>query len=144
MKLTRKEAEALGIDLPRRRTGKQAAWNGKSEEVEDKSLYAGDKVMDLLCRAHGLPIPDPEVEFALPRKWRLDFVWEGWLALEIQGGIFIAGRHTRGAALLDEYEKLNEAVIRGYSILFCTPQQVKDGSIFPIIKRALGAEGDQS
>ncbi len=94
-------------------------------------------LMPDLCRAHGLPVPEPEFRFAPPRRWRFDYLWCGWLALEVQGGLWTGGRHVRGAALLKEHEKLNEAAIRGYAVLFCTPAQIEDGSIFPAIRRAL-------
>ena len=98
-----------------------------------------------MCRSHGLPEPVPEYQFAPPRRWRFDwcFLQPGLLtqtkgiALEIQGGIWTSGRHVRGKALLAEHEKLNEAAVRGYRVLFCTPEDVQSGAIFPVIKRAL-------
>jgi hypothetical protein len=92
-----------------------------------------------LCKAHGLPVPDYEVEFCPGRKFRFDVLW-GRCALEVQGAIFSGGRHVHGAALLSEYEKLNLAVCLGFSVLFCTPAQIDNGSIFPVVKRALGSE----
>lgn len=96
-------------------------------------------LMAQLCLAHDLPAPEAEVRFAPPRRWRFDYVWAGWLVLEVQGGIWTRGRHVRGAALLKEHEKLNEAATRKFRVLFCTPQQIEDGSIFPVIKKALEA-----
>ncbi len=100
-----------------------------------------------LCKAHGLPTPIPEYQFARPRKWRFDWAWlcdclppltvVSGIALEIQGGIWTAGRHVRGASLLKEHEKLNEAACFGWRVLFCTPADVASGTIFPVIKRAL-------
>jgi hypothetical protein len=57
--------------------------------------------------------------------------------MEIQGGLFVAGRHVRGAALLEEYTKLNEAQILGYVVLLVTPAQVESGEAFSLVKRAL-------
>ena len=70
---------------------------------------------DRLCELSGLPRPIPEYRFSPPRRWRFDWAWPnhdfgyGGVALEKQGGLFIQGRHSRGAALLKEHEKLNEA-----------------------------------
>lgn len=44
--------------------------------------------------------------------------------MEVQGGIFTQGRHTRGAALLKEHEKLNHAAILGWRVLFTTPDRL--------------------
>ena len=102
-----------------------------------------------MCKRHGLPRPEPEVVFCHGRKWAFDWlfrlpmpgamdgIYEVHVAVEIQGGLFSGGRHTRGAALLAEYEKLNTAQIMGYKVLLFTPQQVKSGEAFPIIHKAL-------
>lgn len=59
------------------------------------------------------------------------------LALEVQGGIFIQGRHNRGAALLKEWEKLNAAAILGWRILFCQPQDLCMKDTVEMIRKAL-------
>ncbi len=62
----------------------------------------------------------------------------GALAVEVQGGIFIQGRHSRGAALLKEWEKLNTAAILGWRILYCQPQDLLKKEMAETIKQALG------
>ncbi len=91
-----------------------------------------------LCKDLGLPTPVPEFRFHTSRRWRFDWCWvERKIALEIQGGIWTSGRHVRGAALLDEYEKLNEAAILGYRVLFCTPEQFARGDAIVLVQRAI-------
>lgn len=91
-----------------------------------------------LCTAHDLPEPIPELRFKPERKWRFDWAWLApMVALEIQGGIWTKGRHTQGAALLREWEKLNEAAIMGWRILYCEPADVESGAVFEVLKRAL-------
>ena len=83
------------------------------------------EVVRAYFRACGLPEPRLEYEFAPPRKWRFDFAWLAQrVALEVQGGIFIRGRHNQGAALKQEWEKLNAAARRGWRVLFCEPRDV--------------------
>jgi hypothetical protein len=78
-----------------------------------------------VCVAAGLPAPIAEFRFSPPRRWRFDYAWpEQQLALEVQGGLFTRGRHTRGAALLKEHEKLNAAATLGWRVLYCTPGEV--------------------
>src|SRR5688572_22804410 len=86
----------------------------------------------------GLPVPVMEFKFHPTRKWRFDIAWpvEG-LAMEVQGGIFIAGRHSRGAALIKEWEKLNAAACLGWRILYCQPKDVCLTSTVNMIKEAL-------
>lgn len=136
MKLTKKEAASLGLHINRPKTKDRH----KPPEVQSSKLF------DALCAAHGLPVPVPEYEFALEigRKWRFDWCFQGWLALEKQGALFTEGRHVQPAALVKEYEKLNYAVILGYSVMFCTPDQIADGSIFTLVKQALKARENQA
>lgn len=76
-----------------------------------------------VCRAAGLPEPIAEFRFAPPRKWRFDWALvDQKLAIEVQGGLFVQGRHSRGAALLKEHEKLNTAASLGWRVFFVTPQ----------------------
>ncbi len=95
------------------------------------------------CKAHALPTPQPEVLFAPPRKWRFDWLFDGWLALEIEGGVWTQGRHTRGKGFLRDMEKYNEAAIMGYTVLRCTWDDVESGYAFELVKRCRGARKDR-
>lgn len=89
-----------------------------------------------MCLEHLLPMPEAEWVFAPPRRWRFDFAWvDERVALEIQGGLFVQGRHTRGAALLKEHEKLNTAAALGWRVLYTSPGQML--LIVPVLKEAL-------
>lgn len=132
MKISKQQAQAMGLDVPA----------SKRKRAQTKPV--DPELFCRLCQAHGLPRPVAEFEFHPDRKWRFDFAWiyvnEGFLkrlALEIQGGLFVGGRHVRGAALLKEHEKLNEAACLGWRVIFCTPADVKSGAVFALIKRAL-------
>ena len=78
-----------------------------------------------LCRAAGLPEPVPEYRFAPPRRWRFDWAWPGdRIALEVEGGIWTRGRHTRGVGALGDMAKYNSAAIQGWCLLRVTPSQL--------------------
>ena len=89
--------------------------------------------------AAGIPTPQVEYQFDDTRKWRFDFAWpESTVALEVQGGIWTHGRHTRGAALKKEWKKLNAAAVAGWRILYCQPSEVTGTRMVNNIKKALG------
>lgn len=94
-------------------------------------------VFSLTCVAAGLPEPVAEFRFAPPRRWRFDWAWPAHrLAMEVQGGIWTQGRHTRGAALLKEHEKLNTAACLRWRVLYVTPARLLiDGP--DLVRRAL-------
>ncbi len=88
-------------------------------------------------KAFGIHQPTPEFRFC-ERKWRLDYAWvDRKLALEIEGGIWAQGRHNRPASMIKEMAKYNRLAVLGWRLIRCTPQDVKDGSIFATIKEAL-------
>ena len=87
---------------------------------------------------HGLTAV-PELQFAPPRKWRFDFAFNDQVALEVQGGLFTGGRHSRGPALLKEHEKLNAAAVLGWRVLYCIPQNLCMQETVDMVKEALGS-----
>ena len=90
------------------------------------------------CRIVGLPAPMTELTFAksIGRRWRFDLAWPALkLAVEIDGGGFVAGRHSRGAGLEKDCEKFAEAAIMGYTVIRCTPRQVTSGQALGWIER---------
>lgn len=71
--------------------------------------------------------PDAVTEhrFHPTRKWRFDFaIPSARLAIEIDGGVWTSGRHSRGAGQIADMEKLNAAAILGWRVLRFTPQQI--------------------
>jgi very-short-patch-repair endonuclease len=64
--------------------------------------------------------PDAVAEhrFHPVRKWRFDFaVPSARVAIEINGAIWTAGRHSRGSGLVKEYEKMRAAAVMGWRVL---------------------------
>lgn len=69
------------------------------------------------------------------RDWRFDFAWpnslvdggpEGGVAVEMHGGTWAGGRHTRGAGFRDDREKMNAAVLRGWTVIELTADMLAD------------------
>lgn len=68
-----------------------------------------------------------EYVFAPPRKWRFDFAFvDRLLAVEIEGGTWTGGRHTRGAGFENDCEKYAEAILRGWRVFRFTADMVTD------------------
>lgn len=81
---------------------------------------------------------DEEFKFCEDRKWRFDFVITGAkIAIEIEGGAFTQGRHTRGVGFINDMEKYNHATLLGWRVLRFTPSQVLDGSAIKFILKVL-------
>lgn len=66
-----------------------------------------------------------ELEFHPTRKWRFDFaIPSEMIAIEIEGGAFTQGRHTRGKGFIADMCKYNQAVILGWRLIRFTPDQL--------------------
>lgn len=90
------------------------------------------------CRAAGLPAPVAEWRFAAPRRWRFDYCWPAsMLALEVDGGVFMGGRHTRGVGFMKDCEKLAHAAILGWRVMRVTPQHIASGEAISWVEQAL-------
>ncbi len=78
-----------------------------------------------LFKNANLPVPVAEYKFHPDRKWRFDYAWpELKVALEIEGGIWVRGRHNRGIGMINDMVKYNSAAILGWRILRYTPQNI--------------------
>ncbi len=72
----------------------------------------------------GLPKPMREVRFHPTRKWRFDYAWpDHKIALEVEGGAWTNGRHTRGAGFIADMAKYNAAQEIGWRVFRVTPDQ---------------------
>jgi very-short-patch-repair endonuclease len=96
---------------------------------------------DAQCRAVGLPEPVAEFKFHPVRKWRTDWAWpDRKLAVEVEGGVFIHGRHSRGAGMLKDMEKYNALAAAGWRLIRVTPSQVRSGAALAAVEAALKGE----
>jgi very-short-patch-repair endonuclease len=86
----------------------------------------------------GLPEPVAEYRFHTTRRWRFDYAWPQLrLALEVDGGAWVGGRHTRGAGYEKDCEKLNAALLAGWRVLRFTTGMVQDGRALAVLQEAL-------
>ena len=99
----------------------------------------------LQLRSLGLPEPEREYQFAkaMGRRWRFDFAWpDAMLAAEVEGGVWVRGRHTRGAGFTADCEKYAEAALLGWTVLRFTREQVESGYALECVERAMGGDDD--
>lgn len=73
--------------------------------------------MDELA-ALGVDDYDQEFKFHPKRKWRFDFAWPDLLvAAEVEGGVFVRGRHVSPKGFVADCEKYNAAAQLGWTVL---------------------------
>ncbi len=98
------------------------------------------KMFSQWCRNHGMPAPTPEHRFHDVRRFRFDYAWiPQKVALEVEGGVWTKGRHTRGKGFLKDMEKYNLAVSMGWRVFRCTPTTLHTLDTIELVKAALNA-----
>lgn len=103
-------------------------------------LSLGEEIFALQVKAEGLAGQEREYRFDPVRKWRFDFAWPAKrLAVEVEGGTWTGGRHTRGSGYQADLEKYNAAAAQGWTVLRFATDQVKTGVAIAAVKAAIQA-----
>lgn len=83
-----------------------------------------------MWRLASLPEPEREYRFTRQRKWRFDFAWpDALVAVEIEGGQWVYGRHNRPAGYAADAEKYNNATALGWRIFRFTPAMITPANL---------------
>jgi very-short-patch-repair endonuclease len=97
-------------------------------------------------RAVGGPSLKSEYKFHPTRKWRADFAHEDSMTLiEIEGGIWSKGRHSRGKGFEADCEKYLEAALLGWKVIRLTDKQLECATLDRIarhLERVLSSDCD--
>ena len=76
------------------------------------------------------PPLEKEYRFHPVRKWRADFAHlPSRTLIEIEGGIFMNGRHNRGAGFAADLEKYLEASLLGWRVVRLGPKELTEDCI---------------
>ena len=90
----------------------------------------------------GLPESVREHKFHPKRRWRFDIAWPEYkIAVEIDGGVWTSGRHTRGSGYVKDMEKFNWAAKLGWRVFKFTPQQVVNNEAMLFMQGVFEDEG---
>jgi len=72
------------------------------------------------------------------KDWRFDAAYPSRrIAIEVEGGTWANGRHTRGKGYEDDCEKYNHAALFGWTVLRFTSNMIRDGRAVKMIRKTL-------
>lgn len=103
--------------------------------------------LTLLHQIALVPLPVPVLEHqGIPgRKFRFDLCWpDRRLALEIDGAVWVNGRHSRGSGVQTDCEKFSLAAAHGWRVMRVTPDMVRSGKALRLVQFALVGEDVQA
>jgi len=100
------------------------------------------------CKAAKLAEPKREHRFHKTRRWRFDLAWTElpmgaglmWcpdVAVEVDGGVYVQGRHSRGKGIEADMEKIATAMTMGWRVLRVTPRHIRSGQALNWIEALL-------
>lgn len=107
-----------------------------TEEEMAVAKSSGEETLAILLRHYKIPF-HREYRFHQTRRWRFDFVIgnnpeKTKIAVEVEGGVYANGRHTRGSGYSADLIKYNTALLCGWKVLRYTTKQVSGSSILEI------------
>lgn len=108
------------------------------------SKSAIEEMFALHCKAHGLQ-PEREYRFSPPRRWKFDFCWpDRMVAVEIEGGVWTGGRHTRGSGFIADCEKYNTAASIGWFVFRFDGGAVRRGEAIDFMVAVLNGRQEKN
>lgn len=144
----------LKVVMPAKKpAGKKGRTEGKGmtkAEMKKAKEEAIRNAFAELCVRNGLPLPVFEWKFddrknekgKRLRLWRFDYSWPTHkVALEVEGGVWSQGRHTRPQGFIEDKRKYSEAAIQGWAMLYTFPDELMSHDTLLMVRRALYAKG---
>ena len=109
----------------------------RAKALKRMAAEQAERLFAEVCTKAGLPTPVSEYRFHKTRKWRIDYFFRRGdlkVGLEVEGGVWIGGRHTRGKGFLGDIEKYNAAAIEGITVLRTTPSQLYTQGVADVVR----------
>lgn len=79
-----------------------------------------------------------EYAFHPTRRWRFDYALPEYkVAIEVEGGVWVSGRHINPKGFLGDMEKYNEATRLGWYLIRCTPETQYSTATLDLIKETI-------
>lgn len=81
------------------------------------------------------PAPVQEYRFDPVRLWKMDFAWpKQRVAVEIEGGTWKNGRHSRGLGFERDCDKYNHATFAGWRVLRLSTGMITSENVERIVR----------
>lgn len=106
-----------------------------------KASFTPTDLFTALCRSDLRVTCVREYKFHPVRRWRFDYAIPSHkVAIEVEGGVWTQGRHTRPKGFLGDMEKYNTATAMGWRILRVTPDTLATTQTLDLVRQTLSAD----
>lgn len=108
--------------------------------ARNKPATPARDLFTLACWSHLKIGIQREYRFHKTRMWRFDYaIPEHRIAIEVEGGVWTRGRHTRPQGFIGDMDKYNTAATMGWRLLRVTPKELVTLKTFEMIRDAIAA-----
>ncbi len=106
--------------------------------LERKERWVGLLRSQLAAHEIKAPLLEGEYRFLRERRFRFDFAIPSLrIGIEVEGGIFIRGRHNRPKGYENDCRKYSLAAIEGWTVLRFTPPMIVRGEAIALAMDAI-------
>jgi hypothetical protein len=90
-----------------------------------KQSEAEEAVLEFIL-AHGYPEPERQAMLVPGRRFQTDFYWSSHATgLEVEGGVYVGGRHVNPSGFEGDIRKYNAIAAQGIRLFRVMPQHTK-------------------
>lgn len=115
----------------------------KTKSAQKRNAQKTTDLFTVLCRSDLNADCVKEFKFHPKRRWRFDYaIPEYRIALEVEGGVWTGGRHTRPQGFLGDIEKYNTATLMGWRVFRTTPDDLLRTATLNLLKSAISGDFD--
>lgn len=115
----------------------------KTKSAQKRNAQKITDLFTVLCRSDLNVDCVKEFKFHPKRRWRFDYaIPEYRIALEVEGGVWTGGRHTRPQGFLGDIEKYNTATLMGWRVFRTTPYDLLRTATLNLLKSAISGDFD--
>lgn len=115
----------------------------KTKSAQKRNAQKITDLFTVLCRSDLNVDCVKEFKFHPKRRWRFDYaIPEYRIALEVEGGVWTSGRHTRPQGFLGDIEKYNAATLMGWRVFRTTPDDLLRTATLNLLKSAISGDFD--
>lgn len=112
--------------------------NKKSKLRKTSSKTPTTDMFTSICQTNLGVMCIKEYKFHPERRWRFDFAIPQYkIAIEVEGGIWTRGRHTRPKGFLSDMEKYNMATLMGWRVFRTTPRDLYSVATIVMLRTAI-------
>ncbi|WP_114752330.1 hypothetical protein [Pleomorphovibrio marinus] len=105
-----------------------------------KGLDKSSMFLKMVIFRYGVKIV-PEFRFDPNRRWRFDFALPHYkIAIEVEGGVWTQGRHTRGSGFVKDIEKYNRAAALGWRLVRVVPSDLLKDEFLELVGEMINNE----